>query len=286
MTQKKTTILLSVSLLITLVIAIFYALKTNTIERKLADIENTNTELNKKMSAYRNLENIDSILVRGEYGGALRAYREKMENKDLSDVAGVRMRIEIAQQLLQFREGTLSEEEAAARKDSLEALQQGMLAAPNEIKKYDSLSFALEKAKVQLNTIRRNLQKKSYGQYLTFTSAKGNQMHYVGQVKDKQANGTGVAILDSGSRYEGEWKANMRHGQGSFYWADGEYYEGSYVNDLRKGQGTYYWPNGEKYVGQWKDDKRNGKGIFYSADGDVMTSGIWKEDKLVEPDKN
>ncbi len=286
MTQKKTTILLSVSLVITLVIAIFYVLKTKNIEQKLSDSENINTELNENMMAYRSLENIDSILVRGEYRGALRAYRKKMENKDLLDVAGVRMRIEIAQQLLQLREGTLSDEEAAARKDSLEALQRGALAATSEIRKYDSLSFALEKAKVQLNTIRRNLQKKSYGQYLTFPSAKGNQMHYVGQVKNKQANGTGVAILDTGSRYEGEWKANMRHGEGSFYWADGEHYEGSYVNDLRNGQGTYYWPNGEKYVGHWKDDKRNGQGTFYSADGEVMTSGIWKEDKLVEPDKN
>jgi len=132
--------------------------------------------------------------------------------------------------------------------------------------------------------MRNKLRNKAIGEYLTFSNTKGSQMHYVGQVKNGKANGFGVALLNTGSRYQGAWRNNQRHGDGSFYWADGQYYIGSYSNDLRNGQGTYYWPNGEKYVGQWKDDKRNGEGVFYGKDGAIITSGIWKNDKLA--DKN
>ena len=136
-----------------------------------------------------------------------------------------------------------------------------------QIEQKDSLNFALEKANIQLRNLRSQLKERSFGEYLTFKSKKGNQMHYVGKVNNGMANGYGMALLDTGSRYEGEWKNNQRHGEGSFYWSDGDYYVGHYENAERNGFGTYYFHNGEKYVGDWKDDKRNGDGNFYGKDG-------------------
>nr|WP_262895559.1 hypothetical protein [Galbibacter mesophilus] len=154
------------------------------------------------------------------------------------------------------------------------------------LNKYDSLTFALEKNKLQLSRLKKQLREKSFGEYLTFKSKKGNRLFYVGKVENHKANGFGIAILDTGSRYEGEWKDNMRHGEGSFYWIDGERYEGEYKNDERSGMGVYYWPNGDKYVGEWKEDVRDGQGTFYNAEGEVYAKGIWKDDKLVKKDKS
>ena len=138
---------------------------------------------------------------------------------------------------------------------------------------------------MQLKSIKQQMITKNFGEYITFKSSKGNRLHYVGQVKNKKANGYGIAILDSGSRYEGDWKDNKRHGEGVFYWIDGQHYEGSYVDDLRSGKGTYYWINGEKYVGQWENDMRNGSGTFYGKDGNILTKGVWENDELMSEDK-
>lgn len=270
----------------TVFVALFFVVKSNKLQEQVDSITQNQVQENKEMESYRQLLRIDSILAKGEYETALRAYNNEVGDKDMVDNSGVQLRIAIAQQLLQLRAGENPNNRELAKLDSLDSLQSRRLMLNKEVNRYDSLNFALEKAKVQLKGMRAQLKNKSFGEYLNFKSSKDDQMHYVGQVKNDQANGLGVAILNTGSRYEGEWKANQRHGEGTFYWPDGEYYVGSYLNDKRNGLGTYYWPNGEKYVGQWKDDKRNGKGVFYGKDGDAITKGIWKNDKLVEEDKD
>ncbi len=222
----------------------------------------------------------DSLLISGNYGQALDSYEQ------LSNAFGINVELKktLSTRLLAMK----SQIERPLKKDSADTLNNISSPLSEEsanIKDYDSLSFALEKAQMQLSSVRKQMKENNFGKYITFKSSKGNRLHYVGGVKNKKANGFGIAILDSGSRYEGEWQNNMRHGQGTFYWIDGEHYEGAYKNDLRSGQGTYYWTNGEKYVGNWDNDRRNGKGTFYGKNGKVITSGIWKEDKLVEEDK-
>lgn len=268
-----------------IVVALFYIFKSSSLRSRLKTSQQKEAHLTKEMENHRNLLRIDSMLVEGQYGSALKAYNEQFDNKDIEDVSGVRLRIDLAQQLIKLKSGEYIDHPSQRERDSLDSIQKQRMTLPIEIRRYDSLSFAHEKSKIQMANLRRQLKNKSFGEYLTFTSSKGSQMHYVGQVSGKKANGYGVAILDTGSRYEGQWKDNQRHGEGSFYWADGEYYVGQYSNDQRNGQGTYYWPNGEKYVGQWKDDKRNGDGVFYGKDGEVITRGLWKNDKLVNEKK-
>lgn len=264
-----------------LLIALGLFFRTNKLQRELHQFNANQTSLKDKVEAYEDLQSKDSLLLSGDYHTAIEEYR-KIAIEIGDDNMGVALRIALAEQIR-----TYSEEKVISLENKIEndSLNDDLEASPIEIRRYDSISFAHEKAKIQLASLRKQLQKKSFGEYLTFKSKKGNQMHYVGQVRDKKANGFGIALLDTGSRYEGEWKDNQRHGQGTFYWPDGEYYVGSYVNAKRNGLGTYYWPNGEKYVGFWKDDKRNGQGDFYDADGSVLTSGTWKNDKLVETDK-
>ncbi len=266
------------------VAALFFLVRANKLQYQLKKSVQNQVELLRTKSEYQELIRIDSILVAGDYQTALDTYNSVNDHGIERDGAAIQLRIALAQKMLQFQK-TDGGEATLAKNDSIDSTRTNRVITPIEIRQYDSLNFALEKAKVQLSRMKRQLKGKAFGEYLTFKSKKGNTMHYVGQVKNGKANGTGIALLDTGSRYEGEWEENQRVGEGTFYWADGEYYVGSYSNDRRNGEGSYFWPNGEKYIGQWKDDKRNGNGSFYGADGKIVTSGIWKNDKLVETKK-
>lgn len=233
-----------------------------------------------KMAMQEQLKDIDAVLLKGEYQQALSAYEAKSTEVEIAEDAGIEMRVALVKELLRLQyENRLGRfrEEQTAENDPVQIPQE---LAFEEQSRADSLSFALEKARVQLQCLRRQLAEKSFGEYLTFTNNTGSRMHYVGQVKHGKANGYGVALLNTGSRYVGEWKDSRRHGEGTYYWPDGEYYKGTFKDDKRNGEGTYYWPNGEKYVGHWKDNKRSGEGVFYGNDGKVIADGIWKDDKL------
>ncbi|PHQ29905.1 MORN repeat-containing protein [Leeuwenhoekiella nanhaiensis] len=222
----------------------------------------------------------DSLLLAGSYEEAQSAYDNLPENVGLEKELRRKISTKIRNLDNQLRYAT------SKRPGNTKADTANLNTTDFDLQQMDSLSFALTKAQLELKNIRMQMQQKVFGEYLTFKSKKGNRLHYVGEVKNKKANGLGIAILDTGSRYEGEWRDGMRHGKGTFYWIDGEHYEGNYVNDMRSGTGTYYWPNGEKFTGEWKDDLRNGAGVFYGKDGEVIASGIWKDDKLVEQNKD
>ncbi len=268
-------------------LASFYFFQTKSLKKQLQQEIAQQNELTLGNKERQELMQIDAMVIdREDYTGALKAYQEKYASHDPNTELELKLRISLTEQLLRLRERPQSDSSAFPQQKMLDSLKASALLAPKEIQQYDSLNFALEKAKVQLTRLRRQLKQRSFGEYLTFTNAKGSQIHYVGQVKNNQANGYGVAILSTGSRYEGEWKNNQRHGEGSFFWPDGEYYVGHYFNDKRSGEGTYHWPNGEKFVGLWKDDERTGEGAFYGKKGDVVASGVWEDDELVQVDKS
>lgn len=273
---KKVNILSYTAVAILATVCIYFVYQTISLKQ----------EVNNLLKASTNLSNIeeevaitqaDSLLIAGNYGKALEDYQQ------LSSTSGLNteLRRTITTRLLAMksqidkldREGSRTESDRNIRNSG---------DVKTSTKDIDSLNFALEKAQLQLKSVKEQMSENSFGKYITFKSTKGNRLHYVGGVKNNKANGYGIAILDSGSRYEGEWQNNKRHGQGSFYWIDGEHYEGTYKNDLRSGQGSYYWTNGEKFVGNWEMDMRNGEGTFYDKDGKVLTSGIWEDDKLVK----
>ncbi len=143
-----------------------------------------------------------------------------------------------------------------------------------------------------------------FGTYLHFNGDK-----YVGEYKNNKRHGLGSYYyyadgVNKGDVYTGEYKDNKKHGQGTYTFSTGDKYEGEYKNGKRHGQGTYTYPNGDKYVGEYKDDKRNGQGTYhynngikdvgefknsllngfairYDKYGNILKSGIWKDDKFL-----
>ena len=285
MGTKRTIYLLCFLLVITSGAIVALLFNTNILQNELQQEKQVRDEISKQVALHEQLMDIDLLLVDGDYGSALQAYRAKEDQLEANAGNLIDLRIALAEKM-----------EVMGKKSIIDPLQNKELQSKDtvplqpvdnvkEIQRYDSISFALEKAKVQLSRMKRLIQQKSFGEYLTFTSSKGSQVHYVGQVKNGKANGHGVAILSTGSRYEGEWKNNLRDGEGTFYWADGQHYEGEYKNDKRHGIGTYHWLNGEKFVGLWQDDQRTGEGTFYGKDGKVVASGFWEDDKLIAANK-
>ncbi len=283
MKMKKKHIILYTLLVAISGLALFFLLRSGSIKTELEHTKTAQEKLEKRLLGFHQLLGIDSTLVKGNYNQALKAYNAILKSTEGNDSIGTSLRIDLAQKLIQLRVRATKED--TITQEDLDSLKMEAKTTQEEINAYDAVSFELEKAKVQLGRMRRQLKERSFGEYLSFKSKKGSQMHYVGRVVNNEANGFGVALLDTGSRYEGEWRNNQRHGEGSFYWPDGEYYIGNYSDDQRNGEGTYYWPNGEKYIGQWKNDKRNGQGVFYGSDGREVTRGIWKNDKLETPEK-
>ena len=265
--MKKKDVTLYGLLAVISVLAIYYGIKSSMLQNEIVDNQKAKENLQELVRSNKELVAIDSVLMEGDYDRAIESYTQTLENhKELN--IGIPLRIALAQKLMR------SDAQLSANDDNAPLISDSISKAPitqSEIRSIDSLNFALEKVRVQLNNMRIQLNHKTFGEYLNFTTKKGTALHYVGQVKNNMANGSGIALLETGSRYEGQWKDNAREGHGTFYWPDGEYYIGSYKNDMRNGVGTYFWPNGEKYKGQWKNDKRNGKGIFHKKEGAVIS---------------
>lgn len=266
--------------------ATYFGIKSNLLENQIKANKEFISRLDEQTIAQQELEEIDAMLIEGDYKEALNAYEKQYEQREINEDQSIEMRIALIKELLRLQyENRL----AAIQNAQEQEIDSSLLAVnprPEDIRQGDSLNFALEKAKVRIQCLTRQLKERSFGEYLTFTNSKGSQMHYVGQVKNGKANGFGVALLNTGSRYEGQWKDNMRHGEGTYYWSDGQYYVGGYLNDKRNGHGTYYWPNGEKYAGEWEDDERDGQGIFYGKDGQIVADGTWEDDKLEKTSKS
>jgi len=285
MSRTKTNLILYSALGLAVVVAIYSMLKTQKLQRTLKGIQETVAAENILPKRSKTLVYIDSMLIKGDYRSAINAYKEEYGNVIDDENPEIKFRIALAEQLMGLTNDTVYSDSTARGSVNVNTgLDGNWISAPSGVRAYDSLRFVIKKTRVQLEKIRKQLKKKSLGKYLTFKNTKSRKVHYVGQVRNNKANGYGVAILDTGSRYEGEWLDNLRHGQGSFYWKDGQYYEGEYENDRRNGKGSYFWPNGEKYVGGWKNDQRDGEGLFYSKAGKI-TKGTWKNDKLIQEEK-
>ncbi|WP_235298621.1 MORN repeat-containing protein [Portibacter marinus] len=284
MSAYRSNLLLVMLTIAALGTALFFGLQTNKFKEELQALSITEPTDEDQILMKERLAVIDELLAKGEYQSALNMGAEIRSSVNRDQLSDLDLRMNIARRMADLDDEGEAE---VVEKTTVDTVEKVVMKPVIPIdSKSDSLSFALEKAEMQLEILKEKVKQSSTGAYLTFKTSKGNALHYVGETENGKANGYGIAILDSGSRYEGEWKNNQRHGKGKFFWMDGERYEGEYKNDQRSGTGIYYWTNGEKYVGEWEEDMRNGKGKFYNAKGEVKASGIWKDDKLDEVEKN
>ena len=282
--MKKQPLVTILSIITVLIagLAIYFGLESSALRQELKAKGEAQAQLEESRALQHELRVADDLLMQGSYRKALEAYEAQEKQSELEDNSSIAMRVAVVRELMRLRyENKLAAIEKG-QEVVIDSSQIETLAIQEQLLQTDSLNFVLEKAKVQLTSLKRQLREKSYGEYLTFSNSKGSKMHYVGQVTNGKANGFGVALLSTGSRYEGYWKDNQRHGQGKYFWTDGQYYEGAFVNDKRNGEGTYHWPNGEKYTGHWENDMRSGEGTFYGKDGKIMAKGYWKEDQLTD----
>jgi len=240
---------------------------------------------------YEQLAQADSLIFAGRFEEANQLYAQ-LESSGIFEQELVRMRQNYAhrQYKLQLELDTLRTQGTENLNSGITAIQApppALLKARSfeqiQPDQYDSLTFALQKANLRIQMLERKIDRKSKASsYLTFKSGKGNQVYYVGDVRSEKANGEGMAILSTGSRYQGQWLNNRKHGKGIFYWSDGAYYEGEYHKDKRSGKGTYHFPNGEVFIGDWKNDVRHGSGIMYDKKGNIVVKGRWRNDEFVE----
>lgn len=235
----------------------------------------------------------DQSYMQGDYKGALEQYYQLMNIKEFEeeDQKLITFRINRIEELLdpvdtadsdneEIKAYQYTIKELKFEKDSIYNVADSVVNSLEE-----QLSTKDEEIKTledKLASKKKSLQHEEKIKVISFKNSKGGNIHYLGEVKDGQANGGGVGIWNTGSIYKGDWKDNKRHGNGKFEWSDGHIYEGEYENDKRSGEGTYYWPSGEKYVGEWKEDKRNGQGILYDKDGNIQFEGKWIDDNIVK----
>jgi len=285
MQRPKSTTINYTLLAVASAVAIFFFFKSNSLKKDLLASQEKSQQMALSIAKYQSINDIDAMLFDGRYDQALAAYRTYATNNGHELGSALKARISLTRKLLEKQTSAGKMEDSVGSQQQSDTTTVYQVVTPAEVRLYDSLTLALDKANFQLKNLKRQLKNKSIGEYLTFATSKGKKLHYVGEVKKKKANGKGVALLETGSRYQGEWKNGLRHGEGTFFWPDGQYYVGIYKDDKRHGQGSYYWPNGEKYIGQWANDQRNGEGTFYGKDGEVIASGTWKNDKLNKREK-
>ncbi len=290
MFKSKATLPLLLALLGALGYIIFARQEINKERTKYQELIQDSIVLADRLAAYVELAAADSLFHAGSYAPARAAYETLLITDSLPGFIGsLTIRMNHVERLLR-RQYQL---------DTLRRRTLRMVPAPTAIlppptaplpvrplavhtSAYDSLTLMLRQAEGQIRELRARTKQTTGPNYLTFRSAEGNETYYVGEISNGKANGSGVALLSTGSRYEGEWKNNQKHGDGEFNWSDGARYEGAYVNDKRSGKGTYYFPDGGIYTGAWKNGLRDGVGVFTNAKGKVVARGMWRKDELVE----
>ncbi|MFM7849727.1 MAG: caspase family protein [Rubrivivax sp.] len=62
------------------------------------------------------------------------------------------------------------------------------------------------------------------------------------------------------------------------YWS----YIGEFRGNKRNGRGAYTFADGGKYVGEWRNDRYHGRGIRYDAGGQILQSGRWEDERLIQ----
>ena len=189
------------------VLAFYFWSNARTLKQQLEANHKRTEKLSSSLAVHEALLQGDSLVIRGNYNDALQSYSESQEPKTENDGAAVEMRMAFAKTFLALQ--SQKNEIDSNHIDVSDTIPEVTLEpSADEINKIDSLGFALNKMQAKIARLQKQLRKKANGQYLTFTTSKGSVVHYVGEVKNKKANGMGVALLSTGSRYEGQWKDN------------------------------------------------------------------------------
>ncbi len=109
----------------------------------------------------------------------------------------------------------------------------------------------------------------------------GEAITYIGEIKNKQPNGLGVATYSNGHalRYAGNFLNGLYNGKGAMVFSDGSFLSGEWKNGKLNGKGANLTKNGNFYSGYFADGKKEGKGYLLYQDNSILM-GEWKGDKF------
>jgi hypothetical protein len=77
--------------------------------------------------------------------------------------------------------------------------------------------------------------------------------HYVGNLVNGWAEGSGVYTSHDGTQYDGEWVRSRQNGRGVQLNPDGSAYDGEWLNGRAHGWGRFRSSNGEIFEGEWRN---------------------------------
>jgi hypothetical protein len=114
------------------------------------------------------------------------------------------------------------------------------------------------------------------GRIENLKDAWGTTIDYVGEIKNKQPNGLGIAIYsnDFTLRYSGDFVNGQYSGKGVLLFKDGSFLSGNWKNGKLEGKGTNLNKEGDLYVGYFADGKKNGSGAFVYADNSLLMGNM------------
>jgi hypothetical protein len=117
------------------------------------------------------------------------------------------------------------------------------------------------------------------GRIENLKDAWGTSVDYVGEIKNKQPNGVGIAIYsnDFALRYAGNFVDGKYSGKGALLFKDGTFLSGDWKNGKLNGKGAYLNKDNDMYIGYFVDGKKEGYGTFIYADNGLLT-GHMKND--------
>ncbi|MBZ9652405.1 MORN repeat-containing protein [Psychroflexus montanilacus] len=219
----------------------------------------------KALRGYKDLNILDKNLKK-KVDERIQRIQDILDSQEDDELTKINMRTELNN--LQQEKDSISVK--------LDSLQQNFKLTSSQLKRTND---SLEN---ELSSKTRQLDRKETLKVISFKSENDVLIHYIGETKGNEADGSGVGVWANGSIYRGEWTNNRRNGRGEFKWSDGARYEGDFVMGERTGEGTFYYPTGEKYEGQFKKGLRSGSGTLYDIDGNVSFEGRWEKDKPIQ----
>ncbi len=104
----------------------------------------------------------------------------------------------------------------------------------------------------------------------------GTSFDYIGEIKNKQPNGIGIAIYSNANtlHYSGYFVNGQYNGKGVLLFKDGTFLSGEWKNGKLNGRGAHLDTDGDLYVGNFADGKKEGSGSFVYADNSFLTGGM------------
>ena len=109
----------------------------------------------------------------------------------------------------------------------------------------------------------------------------GESITYVGEMKNNQPNGLGIATYNNGHalKYAGNFVNGLYSGKGTMLFNDGAFLTGDWKNGRLNGKGANLTASGNLYVGLFFDGKKEGKGNLLYSDNSIL-QGEWKTDQF------